>query len=300
MPIIHIGASTQRAYDEASVRQQQGGSNLIGLSTGFPKLDQVLGGLRPDAMYVVAGRPGSGKSSLGVSIAMETANTGDSVLLVSLEMQATLLSYRILSGMTGIPANDIEFGNLPLGGIERVQQAVAECQAKPFWIMDDTSNTEALVDVCNTHKQEHGLDLLVIDYLSLLTDGVRENEAARVGTISRNVRNLARLFQIPVLCLAQLNRNVEAREGNRPVLSDIGWSGNIEQDAMAVLMLYRPQYYEVMYNRAEPRDVEDDAEIIVAKNRQGPAGSILAHFYPNQMKWAPIDVAVRDIPTRGR
>jgi replicative DNA helicase len=234
---------------------------------------------------VIGGRAGLGKTSLGMTIAHNIAKIDKSVLFLSLEMSANLLALRTISGITGIDADLIERGRLDNEQLKKVQSVTAELGKMKFGILDDSTDSESFLEYAVEYKEKFGLDVVFIDYLSLLRDPQTFGDTERVGRISRNVRTIARECNIPVVALVQLNREVEKRENHKPILSDIRSSGDIEQDAFAVLFAYRPHYYAMMHDGEDELAVEKDAEIIIAKNRQGKTGATRALFYPTQMRW---------------
>ena len=216
---------------------------------------------------------------------MNVAQQQKNVLFISLEMSANLLALRLLSSQTGVPALDIEYGRLTHEQLQRVQNAREAARTLNFDLYDDSMLSDGLLERVKNYKERKGLDLLIVDYLSLLRDPSSFGETERVTKIVGNLREVARICDMPVIAFAQLNREVEKREGNLPTLSDFRDSGSIEQDAGVAAFLYRPHYYAMMHDDADPVDCEDDAQIILAKNRQGPTGSLKVKFYPKLMKW---------------
>jgi replicative DNA helicase len=284
MPLIKLATAVDRVAADAKQRAERGGESIVGLPTGFYRLDQELGGLRPDALYVLAGRPGMGKSACALSIALHAARQGQNVLFVSLEMSASLLALRVLSMTTGIAAGRIERGALTDDEMARVQAARSDAASLPIAIWDEPTTSDDLADRVVEIQRNHGLGLLVVDYVSLLRDGGKNGETERVTRISNNLRNIARVGQLPVLALAQLNREADKRDNHKPVLSDLRDSGSLEQDAHAVLFVFRPQYYLLLQGESS-HDEESDAEIIIAKNRQGRTGTTRAVFVPGRTLW---------------
>jgi replicative DNA helicase len=272
-----------------------------GISTGFPSLDRRLGGLEPGLVYVVAGRPGMGKSAIGHQIAINAARAGVSVLELSLEMSATQLGRRTLASAAGVPINLMKSGQIGLDYAERLVKARKELAGLPLTI-DDTagqSPQEIAIKARAAKRSGKGLGLVMIDHLNLMR---AEAEDARHGGTWATERASATCLQIakdcgvPVLLLAQLNRGVEAREDKRPGLADLRQAGAIEQDAYAVGFVYREEYY----NRAEPvinigeridhfnqrhlewldyrERIQHQAEMIWAKVRDGDPGTDKLRF----------------------
>lgn len=260
------------------------GNRLVGLSTGFQALDNSLGGLRKNALYVVGGRTGSGKTALAMSIAMNVAKQNQTVLYCSLEMPATLLSLRMLSAATKIPALEIEQGIASEKQMDNIHVAAESFEGIPLFIADTSMTSDELVYLSMKMKEEIGLDFLVVDYLSLLTDR-GDNEVQRLEQIVGKTRALATDADIPVLGVVQLNREADTNEGNRPTLRNIRYSDRIGHDAFAAWMVHRPAYYMSAQDRAQYSEREDNAELILDKNRQGPTGIIPMTFYPKQMRW---------------
>jgi len=290
MPTQHIKNVSQQFVSEVQDRYVAGGLACAGLETGFPKLDEMLGGLQPDAMYVVGGRPGSGKTSFALDLSLHVASQGKRVLFYSLEMSAKRLVCRLLSRMTGVPGIRIMQGRLSKSEFEAVEQASCSLSAYQVAIVDDTLDSDGLSRHAKRIAEKTTVDLLVVDYLSLLRDQQRFGEYERVTRISNTLRSLARPDQlnVPILALVQLNRESDKREDHMPTLADIRDSGAIEQDAHAVIFCYRPYYYKLL--RGEPPlEEEKDAALIVAKNRDGPQGKVKAIFYPSRTQWVPYE-----------
>jgi len=229
-------------------------------------------------------------------MALNVAHAGHSVLFVSLEMDASLLSTRILSSRTGIPAERIELGHLNENEMFTVQEAYHQNDIN-FIIADNSMTSHALLDLISSMDERPSF--IVVDYISLLRDNGNLGQTERVTQISGNLREIARICDAPLLALSQLNRAVEARQEHIPILSDLRDSGSLEQDAFAVLFVYRPQYYASMFDNAEDVEVEHDAKIIIAKNRQGVTGMSTATFHPRTMTWSQVDHPIVHPPSRG-
>lgn len=219
-----------------------------GVSSGFKGIDARLGGLEPGMVYVLAGRPGMGKSSLGHQVALNVARGGVGVLELSLEMSADQLGVRTLSSATGIPLNRLKRGDLVENDANRLILAQKDLLNLPLTIDDMAGQTPAQIAIkARAAKRKHGLGLVMIDHLNLMAPD--EQDSRHGGTwaterASATVLQIAKDCACPVLLLAQLNRGVEGREDKRPVLSDLRQSGAIEQDAYAVGFVYRPEYYD--------------------------------------------------------
>ena len=287
-----IGDVASSFYKDVETRKKRGGVDIIGTATGFYRLDEYLGGLQPDALYLVGGRPGMGKTALGLDIALNVAMQNKRVLVYSLEMTADRLTNRLLSRMTNIPSGRIVRGKLNNDELQQVKKASEELRDIPLAITDETFDSERLVEHATNLAERAAkgggpdVGLLVIDYVSLLRDAQKFGENERVGRISNNLRALARPdnLNIPIVALVQLNREVDKRESHIPTLSDIRDSGSLEQDAHAVIFCYRPAYYDQMAG-GESQAEERDAALIIAKNREGPQGKTKAIFRPTRTQW---------------
>jgi replicative DNA helicase len=262
------------------------GDQITGVLTGFADLDKVLGGLHPSDLVVLAARPSMGKSALAENIARNAAKAGGGVCFYSLEMSAEQLTARTLAGEGQVPADWIrrpaEFNRYS------DHLVIAQRRLEPVVFYTDD---EAGLSVATMHsrarrlKRQHGLDLIVTDYLQLATaprTGRREqNRVQEVGEITNALKRMAKDLNVPVLALSQLSRQVEVRTGKRPLLSDLRESGAIEQDADVVMFIYRQEYYE-----PDNEDVRNLAEVIVAKNRHGPTATVQLFFDNNTTQFS--------------
>jgi replicative DNA helicase len=235
------------------------------LDTGIAPLDRLLSGMRPGAVYIIAGRPGMGKTTLGCNIAMNITKGGQPAGIVSLEMGRHELIVRLLSELSGISGHGLQSGMIPHDQLPLLQQAEMELKTLPLHIVDNAPSTFAgVAAAAREMHRNHGIKCLFIDYLQLMRgDGHRGNREQEVASISRRVKELARELDIPIVSLSQLSRNPEKRDDKRPALSDLRESGSLEQDADVVMFLYRPGYY-----KQTPQNL-DEAELIVSKNRHG-------------------------------
>lgn len=340
--IQHIEEAEQRLYDIATTGEHDGGlraftdaltgaiamaqaafrreGRLAGLATGFHGLDLLLGGLHRSDLVVLAGRPSMGKTALATNVAFNVvkayrraaegggAADGGVVGFFSLEMSAEQLASRILAEEAQLLSDKIRKGELNDAEFSRLVAASQNLQRAPFFIDDTPALTvSALRTRARRLKRQHGLDLVVVDYLQLL-QGSRsarnENRVQEISEITRGLKTLAKELDVPVLALSQLSRAVEQREDKRPQLADLRESGTIEQDADAVMFIFREEYY---LERAEPTrradededryqgrhakwrenlsKVENMAELIVAKQRHGPTGKIELRFHQEVTKF---------------
>ena len=266
-------------------------SYITGLATGFPDLDRLTTGFHGGELIIIAGRPGMGKSSFGLSIAKNVAGDGNPVGFFSLEMSKEQLVLRLLSFISHIPLYDLRLGKLTEEQKEILEEATRILAQMPIYI-DDTpslSLTDLRVKALRM-KKEKDVQLIIIDYLQLLR-GIRKYSSRQeeVADISRSLKNLAKELDIPVIALAQLSRQVEQRGDKRPQLADLRESGSIEQDADTVIFLYRPEYYLKLKKKEVPPDLKGKVEIIVAKQRQGPQGVVEAYFIDKLSLFEPKD-----------
>ncbi len=280
-------------------RKNRGG--IPGVTTGLVKLDEKLGGFQKSDLLILAGRPGMGKTALATNIAVNAARArmnhpeeGASVAFFSLEMSAEQLATRIISEVSRIPLWEIRKGKVDARDFGNLIEAVTLLEALPLYIDDSPglSIAQVVARCRRMARSKTGLGLVVIDYLQLLEgSGARrhENRVQEVTEITKGLKNLAKELNIPVLALAQLSRSVDSRDDKRPVLSDLRESGSIEQDADAVMFVFREEYY---HKSREPdhddpeygkwlekmQRVHGKAEVLLEKHRHGPTGSIRVAF----------------------
>jgi replicative DNA helicase len=299
----------------AEAYSREGG--LSGLSTGLRDLDKMLGGLHPSDLIILAARPSMGKTSLGANIAFNVARRyawepapdggrktvdGGVVAFFSLEMSAEQLAMRLLAEVTRIPSDLIRKGEIKASEFGEIRDAAAEIGEAPLYI-DATGGISIgkLAARARRLKRTAGLDLIVVDYLQLVTSGEGrvENRVQEVSQITQGLKSLAKELAVPIVALAQLSRQVENRDDKRPQLSDLRESGSIEQDADVVMFIYREAYY---LGRLEPRDntaehlewtekldqIRNLAEIIIGKQRHGPIGTVKLHYDENITKFSDL------------
>jgi replicative DNA helicase len=249
--------------------------DTYGVPTNFRDLDNLLGGLQPSDLLIIAGRPGQGKTSFMLSIAKNAARLANKhIAIFSMEMSNEQLVQRLISQETGIDAQRLRLGKLRDDEWSLFAEAVDALGRTRVFLDDTPSITPTQIRAkCRRLHLEHRLDLVVIDYLQLMQGDTRtDNRVQEVSYISRNLKTLARELNVPVLAAAQLSRAIEQRADKRPILSDLRESGSLEQDADIVMFIYR-----------EDKDDEDSlmknvAEIVVAKHRNGPTGKISLVF----------------------
>jgi len=253
------------------------GGDLTGLPTGFHDLDQMTGGLQPGELIVIAARPSMGKTAFALNI-MRNASVehGRKSAIFSLEMTTRSLIIRLLSSEAAINFSSLRKGFLPMSDYRRLQQAADKLSGADLWIDDSGAATILEIKAKSRRlKAEHGLDLVVVDYLQLAHgDGRRERKDLEIAEISQGLKALSKELEIPVIALSQLNRGPEQRDPDkrRPMMGDLRESGAIEQDADVVAFIYR----DVVYNKEteDPRK----AEIIIEKQRNGPTGTVALDF----------------------
>jgi len=263
---------------------------LVGVPTGFFDIDKMLGGLQPSDLLIIAGRPGMGKTGFLLSAVKNAALTHKKhVAVFSLEMSNEQLVQRLIAQETGINSTRLRSGKLAEDEWLLFTQAIEVLTDTQIFLDDTPALTPLqLRTKCRRLHLEYKLDLIVVDYLQLMTGDMRSNNRVQeVSDISRNLKILARELNVPVLAAAQLSRAVEQRSDKRPVLSDLRESGSLEQDADIVMFIYRPEVYE------EDTALKNLAEIIVAKHRNGPTGDVQLVFRKNLAKFE--NAATRDI-----
>ena len=262
------------ALDEIEAIGSHGGQ-MTGVPTGFADLDGLTNGLHPGQMIVIAARPAVGKSALALDFARSaTIRHNLPTVLFSLEMGRNEITMRLLAAEARVPMNLMRTGQLSDDDWARLARRMSEVVDAPLFI-DDSPNM-SLMEIrakCRRLKQRHGLRLVVIDYLQLMSSPKRvENRQQEVSEMSRSLKLLAKELEVPVVALSQLNRGPEQRQDKRPMLSDLRESGSIEQDSDVVILLHREDAYE----KESPRAGE--ADLIVAKHRNGPTATVTVAF----------------------
>lgn len=255
-----------------------------GVPTGFPDLDEILGGLQPGHFVIVAGRPGMGKTALALDVAMHASSLAIPTLFLSYEMTAKELVRRRLSTHSGVGAGVIRRGSASQEEWQRLQSSAAELHSSTITLLDGgKTSLSKLCRVVRAWSAVSANGLVVLDYIQLVKLEARySNRQEEVATISRTLKLLAMECQVPVLALSQLSRALEAREDKRPVLSDLRESGALEQDADAVLFVFRNEVYSKSAIDA------GKAEIIIAKHRHGQTGVVNLQWRAGITSFAPI------------
>ena len=280
VPIRQIVMNAMDQIEKASKNK----GNVTGIATGFIDLDYRTAGMQPSDLVLIAARPSMGKTAFVLNIAQHVAfKMNQTVAIFSLEMSKEQLVNRLFSLESKVDAQKLRTGNLSDNDWEKLIET-AGIIGKSNLIIDDTPgiSISELRSKCRKYKLEHGLKMIIIDYLQLMSGSGRGNDSRQqeISDISRSLKALARELAVPVLALSQLSRAVEQRPDHRPRLSDLRESGAIEQDADVVMFIYRDDYYN--------KDTEKKgiAEIIVAKQRNGPIGTIELVWLPEYTKFA--------------
>jgi replicative DNA helicase len=260
---------------------------IVGIPTGLADLDKLLGGMQRSDVLILAGRPGMGKTSLALSIALHAARRWQKrIAMFSLEMSDEQLVQRLISAETGIDSQRLRLGDIKENEWPTFMQATNLLSNTSFFI-DDTAAISALELRTKARRlhAEHGLDMIIIDYLQLMRgDSRSENRQQEISYISRSIKALARELNVPILALSQLSRQVESRHDKRPMLSDLRESGSIEQDADVVMFVYRDDVYN------QDTEFPNIAEIIVSKHRSGPTGIFSVYFKKHLAQFVDLEI----------
>ena len=281
VPIRQVVINVMKKIDAASKAR----GRVTGLETGFMDLDYKTSGLQPSDLVLIAARPSMGKTAFVLNLAQHMAfKKGNAVAIFSLEMSKEQLVNRLFSLESQVDAQSLRTGNMKDSDWEKLIEG-AGIIGQSKLIIDDTPgiSISELRSKCRKYKLEHGLDIIIIDYLQLMTGSVGKSSESRqqeVSDISRQLKGLARELNVPVVSLSQLSRAVESRPDKRPMLSDLRESGAIEQDADVVMFIYRDEYYN------KDSEFKKQAEIIIAKQRNGPVGTVNLAWLGEYTKFA--------------
>ncbi len=281
-PVSNILQESIEIVDKLYSRQER----ITGVPTGFTDLDHLLAGLQPSDLIIVAGRPSMGKTSLALGMAEHAALRAQAVVgIFSLEMSKAQLVLRMLSSQALLDSHSVRTGQLKRADWEALTKAASQLQEAKVFI-DDSGNlsVQQMRGKARRLKAEHGLDLLIIDYLQLMEGrSTSESRQQEISDISRALKGLAKELNIPVVALSQLSRAVENRKPPIPVLADLRESGAIEQDADVVMFIYREEVYDA--------DTDDKgiAKILVRKHRNGPIGEVPLQFHDSYAKFNNLD-----------
>ncbi|MCC7404290.1 MAG: replicative DNA helicase [Bdellovibrionales bacterium] len=251
---------------------------VTGIPTGWPDMDTLTSGFQPGELIIIAARPSMGKTAFCLNVAGNAAlSEKKTVAFFSVEMDRQSVLLRMLASASKVSLTDLRVGHIPDSAWPKLINAAASLSETNLFI-DDTSGISPyeILAKCRRLKAKHGLDMIIIDYLQLMSLKQRvESREREVSEISRTLKAIAKELKVPVIALAQLNRGVEGRQNRRPMLSDLRESGSIEQDADVIMMLYREDYYE-----KDNPDIRGIAEIIVAKQRNGPTDTVKLLWKP--------------------
>ncbi|SIT87090.1 replicative DNA helicase [Edaphobacillus lindanitolerans] len=289
----HIKDVLVQTYDNIELLHTRKG-DVTGIPTGFRDLDHITAGFQRNDLIIVAARPSVGKTAFALNVSQNVATkAGENVAIFSLEMGADQLVMRMLCAEGNIDAQVLRTGALEAEDWRKLTMAMGSLSNAGIFI-DDTPGIRVgeIRSKCRRLKQEHGLGMIMIDYLQLIqgSGSSRDNRQQEVSEISRSLKGLARELQVPVIALSQLSRGVEQRQDKRPMMSDLRESGSIEQDADIVSFLYREDYYD--------KETEDQnmIEIIVAKQRNGPTGTVKLAFVKEYNKFVNVDWSQHEAP----
>ena len=253
---------------------------LLGLETGLYDLDNFLQGLKNSDFMILAARPSMGKTAFALNIASHLSIKKDTpVVFFSLEMSSNQLIHRIFSSRGLIPLFNLKSGNLDDAHTQKLIKVSNKLSQTKLIINDEISNLMSLRSIARKLKRENDIKLIIIDYLQLLEGTRRENRNLEISEISRSLKILAKELDIPIIALSQLSRSVESRQVKKPMLSDLRESGSLEQDADIVMFLYREDYYNP---ETENKNITD---VIIAKNRNGPTGTIPVYFHKEYVRF---------------
>lgn len=277
--VNNIKEQTLNAYvDIENIINYKG--ELLGLETGLQDLDSFLQGLKNSDFMILAARPSMGKTAFALNIASYLSIKKDTpVAFFSLEMSSNQLIHRIFSSYGLIPLFNLKSGNLDDAHTQKLIKVSNKLSQSKLIINDEISNLMSLRSIARKLKRENDIKLIIIDYLQLLESTRRENRNLEISEISRSLKILAKELDIPIIALSQLSRSVESRQVKKPMLSDLRESGSLEQDADIVMFLYREDYYNP---ETENKNITD---VIVAKNRNGPTGTIPVYFHKEYVRF---------------
>jgi len=280
---------TKSTIEHILAMKEKGNTGVIGVDTGFRELNFLTSGFTPGQLVIIAARPAMGKTAFTLNLAQKALDDGKGVAVFSLEMPAEELMIRMLSAKTSIPLQSLKVGNMSDDEWERLTVATDQMSQTKFFVDDDglVNINQLRSKLRKLKSQNPEIEMAVIDYLQLMSGTGSKDRHQEVSEISRGLKLLARELNIPIIALSQLNRGLEARNDKRPMLSDLRESGAIEQDADIILFVYRDDVYRIREEKEKEKKAkaegkeyksdffekpEEDAEIIVGKNRNGPTG----------------------------
>ena len=282
---VPIWDAVSEYYDEIEKLLEMG-SGTVGIPTGFRDLDGLLSGFQKSDLVVFAGRPGMGKTSWILTVALNAARRGSRVAIFTMEMGVEQMVQRLLSMETGISITKLRTASINPREQTRLTEAIGRISSLPLFIDDTPSITPTdMRTKCRRLQHEYGLDIVMVDYMQLMSAGkaYENNRVQEISYISRSLKELARELNVCVLSTAQLSRAVEQRQDKRPQLSDLRESGTIEQDADAVMFLYRDEVYN-----PETTEFPNQAEVNLSKHRHGPTGMVHLYFEKSFTKFTDL------------
>lgn len=314
-PLKTLVAESWDAIEAAAENQ----SDVTGVDTGFQKLNFMTSGLQPSDFVIVAARPSMGKTAFAIGMAINAARaTGKAVAVFSLEMSKEQITLRIITSEARVNSHRLRTGYLRDGDWTRIADAMGRLSELKVFLDDSSEITPMQMRAkCRRLAAEHGLGLVVVDYLQLINgNGRDENRNQEITTIARSLKAMAKELDVPVVALSQLSRAVERREDKRPMLSDLRESGSIEAEADLVMFLYREAYYkrkeeaagksleEISQARKEARrmpgeEQSDVTEIIISKHRNGPVGTVKLTFLPEYARFEDLAEHEEEPPFEG-
>lgn len=269
------------------------GAGIVGMPTGFKMLDDLLGGFQKSDLVVFAGRPGMGKTSWMLTVALQLARRDQRVAIFTMEMGVEQMVQRLISMETGIRIQKLRTANISSREQSRLSQAMGSIANLPLFIDDTPSITPIEMRTkCRRLQHEHGLDIVMVDYMQLMSAGkaYENNRVQEISFISRSLKELARELNVCLLSTAQLSRAVEQRQDKRPQLSDLRESGSIEQDADAVMFLYRDEVYN-----PDTTEFPNQADVLLSKHRHGPTGTVQLYFEKSITKFLDVNLQRVDL-----
>ncbi len=289
---VPLADALSEYYDEME-RLLASDGDTVGLPTGFKALDGLLGGFQKSDLIVFAGRPGMGKTSWILTVALNAARRGARVAMFTMEMGVEQMVQRLISMETGIRIQQLRSANISAREHTRFTEAISRISHLPFFIDDTPAITPIEMRTkCRRLQHEYGLDIVMVDYMQLMSAGkaYENNRVQEISFISRSLKELARELNVTIISTAQLSRAVEQRQDKRPQLSDLRESGSIEQDADAVMFLYRDEVYN-----PDTTEFPNQADIMLSKHRHGPTGAIQLYFEKSITKFMDVNMKRVDL-----
>ena len=254
---------------------------MTGLATDYYYFDDMTGGLQPGELIIIAARPSMGKTTFALNLTERVSNHGAGIAFFSLEMSNQQVIQNMLCNRSQIDGSAMRKGRITDQQYKRLQEEAAKLYETPIFV-DDTPGISItqLRAKARRLKQKHGISMICVDYLQLMTGGGRfESRQQEISAISRGLKSIARELSVPVIALSQLNRDVENRDDHRPRMSDLRESGAIEQDADVIILLHRDDYFKPTEENAGL------AQVIIAKQRNGPVGEVTLRFFREYMRF---------------